>query len=104
MMQEETLPKSSCRKNLLGSDRSVQYDARFSAYKHVELTTPPAFLVVSTQDEFTGSWDSMPYTRAMVENNRPVTLHVYPTDNYGWGVGKSEAFPNGDLFKHDLTV
>lgn len=82
----------------------MQYDARFSAYKHVGLMTPPVFLAVSAQDEFVGSLGSILYTCAMVENNRPETLHVYPTGNHGWGVGKSEAFPDGDLFKHDLTV
>ena len=104
MMQEESQPKSSCRNNLIGKDRSVQYDTRFSAYKHVSLTTPPAFLAVSAQDEYAGSLGSMLYTRAMIENNRPVSLHVYPTGNHGWSIGKSEKFPDGDKFKADLTA
>lgn len=104
MMQEESQPKSSCRNNLIGKDRSVQYDTRFSAYKHVSLTTPPAFIAVSAQDEYAGSLGSMLYTRAMIENNRPVSLHVYPTGNHGWGIGKSEKFPDGDKFKADLTA
>ena len=104
MMQEESQPKSSCRNNLIGKDRSVQYDTRFSAYKHVSLTTPPAFIAVSAQDEYAGSLGSMLYTRAMIENNRPVSLHVYPTGNHGWSIGKSEKFPDGDKFKADLTA
>ena len=104
MMQEESQPKSSCRNNLIGKDRSVQFDTRFSAYKHVSLTTPPAFIAVSAQDEYAGSLGSMLYTRAMIENNRPVSLHVYPTGNHGWGIGKSEKFPDGDKFKADLTA
>ena len=104
MMQEESQPKSSCRNNLIGKDRSVKYDVRFSAYKHVSLTTPPAFLAVSAQDEFAGSLGSMLYTRAMIENNRPVSLHVYPTGNHGWNIGRTEKFPDGDKFEADLTA
>ena len=55
-------------------------------------------------DEYAGSLGSMLYTRAMVENARPVSLHVYPTGNHGWGIGKSEKFPDGDKFKDDLTA
>ena len=39
MMQEETQPKSSCRNNLIGPNRSVQYDTTYSAYKHVGLSS-----------------------------------------------------------------
>lgn len=104
MMQEETQPKSSCRNNLIGPDRSVQYDTTYSAYKHVGLSTPPAFLAVSAQDEFAGSLGSMLYARAMVENARPVSLHVYPTGNHGWRAEKSESFPDGDHFREDLKM
>lgn len=104
MIQEETLPKSSCRKNLIGVDRSIKYDVAFSAYKHVSLTTPPAFLAVSAQDEYAGSLGSMLYTRAMVENARPVALHIYTTGNHGWGAEKTEAFPDGDKFSTDLAM
>lgn len=104
MMQEESQPKSSCRNNLIGKDRSVKYDVAYSAYKHVDTKTPPAFLAVSAGDEYAGSLGSMLYTRAMVENARPVSLHVYPTGNHGWGIGKSEKFPDGDKFKDDLTA
>ena len=104
MMQEETQPKSSCRNNLIGPDRSVQYDTTYSAYKHVGLSTPPAFLAVSAQDEFAGSLGSMLYARAMVENARPVSLHIYPTGNHGWRAEKSESFPDGDHFREDLKM
>ncbi|MDO5531880.1 alpha/beta hydrolase [Sutterella sp.] len=104
MMQEETMPKSSCRKNLIGEERSVKYDAAFSAYKHVSLTTPPAFIAVSAQDQFAGALGSLLYTRAMIENDRPVSLHVYPTGNHGWRIGKTENFPDGDHFRDDLAA
>lgn len=103
MMQEESQPKSSCRNNLIEKDRSVKYDARFSAYKHVSTSTPAAFLAVSAQDQYAGSLGSMLYARAMIENGRPVSLHVYPSGNHGWRIGKSEAFPDGDKFEADLT-
>lgn len=104
MMQEETQPKSSCRNNLIGPDRSVRYDAAYSAYKHVSLSTPPAFLAVSAQDQYAGSLGSMLYTRSMIENGRPVTLHVYETGNHGWGAEQSEKFPDGDVFRADLSM
>ncbi len=104
MMQEESQPKSSCRNNLIGKDRSVLYDTAFSAYKHVTPTTPKAFLAVSAHDEYAGSLGSLLYTRAMVENGRPVSLHVYPTGNHGWGAEKSEKFPDGDKFRADLSM
>lgn len=46
----------------------------------------------------------MLYTRAMIENNRPVSLHVYPTGNHGWYIGRTEKFPDGDKFEADLTA
>lgn len=104
MMQEGTLRKSSCCKNLLGIDRSVQYDVRFSAYEHVGLTTLLAFITVSSSRRICGFIGLNAYTHTMVENNRLVTLNVYLTGNHGWNVGKNDVFPDGDLFKHDLTV
>ena len=104
MMQEESQPKSSCRNNLIGKDRSVKYDTTYSAYKHVSLTTPPAFLAVSAQEEYAGSLGSMLYTRAMIENARPVTLHVYEQGNHGWGIEKSDKFADGDTFRADLSM
>lgn len=104
MMQEETQPKSSCRNNLIGPQRSVEYDAAYSAYKRVSRATPPAFLAVSAGDEYAGSLGSLLYTRAMTEYGRPVTLHVYPTGNHGWSAEKSEAFPDGDHFRADLAM
>lgn len=104
MMQEESQPKSSCRNNLIGPARSVKYDTTFSAYKHVSLTTPPAFLAVSAGDEYAGSLGSMLYARAMIENARPVTLHVYESGNHGWGAESSADFPDGDNFRTDLSM
>lgn len=103
MMQDETLPKSSCRKNLIGTERSVKYDTTYSAYKHVGLTTPPAFLAVSAQDQYAGSLGSILYTRAMIDNDRPVSLHVYPSGNHGWGLESTKAFPDGDSLRSALS-
>ena len=103
MMQDETLPKSSCRKNLIGPERSVEYDAPYSAYKRVSLSTPPAFIAVSAQDQYAGSLGSLLYTRAMIDNARPVALHVYPTGNHGWGLESTKDFADGDSLRKTLS-
>lgn len=103
MMQDETLPKSSCRKNLIGPERSVKYDTAYSAYRHVGLKTPPAFIAVSAQDQFAGSLGSLLYTRAMIDNARPVSLHVYPSGNHGWGLESTDKFPDGDSLRKTLA-
>ena len=51
-----------------------------------------------------GSLGSMLYARAMIENARPVTLHVYESGNHGWGAESSADFPDGDNFRTDLSM
>lgn len=70
---------------LLGEDASEELEAHYSNELHVSEKTPPTFLAFSSDDRCVNPQNSIRFRDEMLVHNRPVTLHVYPTGDHGWG-------------------
>lgn len=70
---------------LLGEDASEEMNWRYSAERHVTEQTPPVFLALSNDDRTVLPLNSTRFYEAMLANNRPCSLHIYPTGRHGWG-------------------
>lgn len=85
-MKEELTHRDS-RNNLLGSDQSPERIELYSNELQVTPDTPPAFIVLSADDDGVKPENSLLYYEALRKNGVPASLHVYPTGKHGWGYG-----------------
>jgi acetyl esterase/lipase len=77
---------------LLGKDASEELETLFSNELHVSDRTPPTFLAVTSDDKAVSPRNSILFHDAMCANNRPVSLHVYPSGGHGWAVRFSSEY------------
>ena len=70
---------------LLGDNPSPALVEYYSNERQVNSQTPPAFIAVSADDTVVPVKNSIDYFNALTANGVPVSLHVYPTGNHGWG-------------------
>ena len=66
------------RKNLLGENPSREMVEKYSAELRVTPATPPAFIVHAFNDRSVNVRNSLMFYQALVENNVPASLHVFP--------------------------
>lgn len=81
------------RANLLGANPSDADIARYSVDEIVTSSTPPAFIMLSSDDTIVDPENSALYLSRMFEKGvRGNEMHVYTSGNHGWGF--SDSFPN----------
>ncbi len=83
--------------NFLGAEASKQQADEWSSERFVTATTPPAFIVLSSDDKVVHPLNSINYYAAMCRNGVPASMHVYPTGGHGWGF-------RPDFKYHDLLL
>ena len=71
--------------HLLGDNASEELEKRYSNELHVSSQTPPACIVVCSDDKVVDPRNAMRFYEEMRAKNCPVTLHVYPKGGHGWG-------------------
>lgn len=71
--------------NLLGENASEQLEIKYSPYLHVSEETPPAYIVVCTDDKIVNPRNAFSFYEQMGAKSRPVTLQTYPSGGHGWG-------------------
>lgn len=70
---------------LMTQDATEETERAFSSEQHVSADTPPTFLAMSNDDRTVLPKNGVMFYLAMLEHNRPASLHVYPTGRHGWG-------------------
>lgn len=86
------------RQHLLGENASQQLRDAYSNEKHVTAQTPPAILLLSTDDRTVPPVNSVNYYLAMQRAGvKKLALHVYPSGGHGWGCRPTFAY-------HDLML
>ncbi len=60
----------------------------YSNDEQVNASTPPTMLLLSSDDTTVWVDNSLRFYKAMVDNNVPVEMHIFPTGNHGWGMHK----------------
>jgi len=71
--------------HLLGENPPEELVERYSNELHVSDQTPPACIVVCSDDKIVDPRNAIRFYKAMRAKNRPVTLRVYPSGGHGWG-------------------
>lgn len=85
-MQEGMTHKGS-KTNLLGENPSAALVENYSNEKHVDNTTPKAFIVHATDDKAVPVENSINYYLALKQNKVPVEMHLYENGGHGFGLG-----------------
>ena len=74
--------------NLFGTDVPTDPNA-YSCEKQVSERTPPAFIVLSDDDDNVLPGNSIVYYEALKRHGIPAELHIYPHGGHGWGWNES---------------
>ncbi|MFB9896575.1 alpha/beta hydrolase [[Hallella] seregens] len=72
------------RDNLIGKNASELQVRLYSNELQVTADTPPAFIAASTDDTTVPVRNSMEYYNALLANNVPAALLLFPTGGHGW--------------------
>lgn len=82
---DETKTHGGSRTNLIGKTPSTELINRYSNELQVSKETPPAFLALSSDDKAVPADNSIRYYLALLNNDVPVSMHIYPIGGHGWG-------------------
>lgn len=82
---EEGKTHRGSRDNLLGKNATAEQVEKFSNAKQVDSQTPPAFIMLSSDDGAVPPANSIEYYQALVDHKVPAALHAYTTGGHGWG-------------------
>jgi acetyl esterase/lipase len=74
------------RTNLIGSNPSESMIRHFSNELMINASTPPAFLVHSSDDDAVPVKNSLLYYENLVRNKIPAELHVFQKGGHGYGL------------------
>ncbi|HCO84631.1 MAG TPA: esterase, partial [Arenibacter sp.] len=78
------------RKNLLGENPTQQMVDHFSNELQVTTDTPPTFLLHASDDKAVPVENSLLFYTALVKNQVPAEMHIYPTGGHGFALGLQE--------------
>ena len=82
---EDSFTNGLSRDALIGKKPSKELVDRFSLEKHVTPDTPPAFIVLCSDDPDVPVTNSLRYYEQLVANKVSASMHIYPTGGHGWG-------------------
>ena len=85
------------RTNLLGKQPTAAQVKAFSNELRVNAQTPPAFIMLSSDDKAVPAANGVNYYLALVKSGVSASLHAYPTGGHGWG------FNDSFLYKRQWT-
>ena len=95
------------RNSLLGKQATAEQVVAFSNEKRVNVQTPQAFIVLSSDDKAVPAANGVNYYLALIQNRVSASLHAYPTGGHGWGYRDSFDYKRqwtGELEKWLQTV
>jgi acetyl esterase/lipase len=77
------------RINLLGKHPDPELVKLYSNELQVNISTPPAFIVQSMDDDAVPVLNSIDYALALKKYNIPCELHLYEKGGHGYGLGRN---------------
>lgn len=89
---EKNITHEGSRMNLLGPNPSAETVRKYSLEQQVTAETPQAFIMLSADDTTVSPTNSLRYCQALLEQKVPVSLHLYPTGDHGWGFRDNFSF------------
>ena len=97
MKQEYT--HGGSRQNLLGSDPTKDNVEAYSNELRVTSDTPPAFIMLSGDDDVVPIQNSFSDYLALLQHKVPAEMHVYPSGGHGWGYLENFFFKKQWIFE-----
>lgn len=88
----EDFTHKGTRTHLLGENPTPEEIEHYTLSNRVNAQTPPAFLVLATDDKTVPPMNSYVYIEKLQQAGVPYSLHVYPTGGHGFGF--KDTFPN----------
>lgn len=82
--------KTRC--NLIGEGYNAELVKRYSAEEQVSAQTPPAFIIISDDDDIVSPQHCILFYSALKEQNVRASMHIIPSGGHGWGAVESEQF------------
>lgn len=79
---------SGTRRNLIGENPSDDLVYELSNEKHVNSSTPPAFIFTTDEDKSVPSENSVLFYLALKKAEVPAELHIYRTGSHGLGLAQ----------------
>lgn len=79
------------QERLIGMSPDEATAKLYSNELQVTQQTPPAFIVLSSDDRTVPAENSVNYYLALLKNNVSATMHIYPIGGHGWGF--KDSFP-----------
>lgn len=86
------------RIRLIGENPTDETVTLYNNHLQVTTDTPPTILFHSSDDTVVPVANSLDFYSALVANNVPASLHIYPTGGHGWG------FYSGFLYWPEWTL
>jgi len=94
-MNKKETHKGSCERFLGNEQDNEKLIKEFSNHKAVGRDTPPALILLSTDDRAVPPLtNGLPYYEALVRNNIEASLMAYPKGGHGWGYKEAFAYHN----------
>ena len=82
----------SSRELLLGDNIPQELQDLYSNEKQVTSQTPPAFILLASDDFLVPVKNSLVYYQALVDNHVSATMHIYPSGSHGFGYSDSNIY------------
>lgn len=103
IMDDSGYGHSGSAVSLLGEDYlSHELRGYYNLPEQVHVDVPPTFLAHASDDKVVPPENALRYYRALVGDNVPASLHIYPTGGHGFGSGKDSAGPVRDWLDRAL--
>jgi acetyl esterase/lipase len=90
----DSLTHMGSRNNLIGKNPSAVDINMYSNEMHINVRTPPAFLVHASDDRTVKAGNSLRYYEALIKNNVPAELHLYQRGGHGFGLNNKTTTDN----------
>ncbi|MEO1448827.1 MAG: alpha/beta hydrolase [Bacteroidota bacterium] len=79
-------------KNLLGQNPAQEKVLQYSAEKHVDEHTPPAFLIHAADDKGVPFANSIAYFQALQAHGVPSALHIFSRGGHGFALAEKDPY------------
>lgn len=82
---DSSITHRGTRKGFIGENPSPKEVEEWSSNKRVKHNTPPTFIALCSDDKVVKPINSILYYKALIENNVPAAMFIYPYGGHGWG-------------------
>lgn len=89
---EKGVTHDGTRYFLIGDNPTPELETLYSNELQVTDSTPPAFIVASSDDDVVPIENSLRYYTALVKHGVSTTMHLYPYAGHGWGFRDNFAY------------